>query len=99
MSDLVIKHREAQRLADLAGVLGDLTLTMRTCDLFLGSPNVGSDEAILRSKALASFAIITYFRTVAQNCRTGVTSEQISRLAPHQQAAHQKFKAIRDHSR
>lgn len=93
---LVIKHSKVQRLADLAGIMNDLRLTVRACDLFLADPNIGSEETILKSKAIGSFAILTYFRTLANGVRTGITTEQLSRLPQEHINTHSYLKNVRD---
>ena len=94
--NLVVKHSNVQRLADLAGIMNDLRLTVLACDLFLAHPNIGSQEIILRSKAIASFAILTYFRTLANGVRSGITTEQISRLSQKHTDTHHYLKNVRD---
>lgn len=91
-----LEHPIAQRLADLSGIANDLRLTVRAADLFLSLPTVGSEEAIVGSKGLASFAIITYFRTLATGVRSGVNLSQIEKLPPAMQRSHHELKAIRD---
>jgi hypothetical protein len=95
--NLVVEHPNAQRLADIAGIINDLRLTIRACDLFLKYPQIGSEEIILGSKAVASFAILTYFRTLANGVRTGITKDQVSRLSNEHAATHHRLKNVRDH--
>lgn len=91
-----VEHPVAQRLADLSGIANDLRLAIRAADVFLSSPTVGSEAAIIGSKSLASFAIITYFRTLATGARTGVNLGQIEKLPPALQRTHYRLKSIRD---
>jgi hypothetical protein len=93
----LVDHPVAQRLADLAGIEHDLEIVARTCDLFLGSPSVGSQEALVRSNAIAAFAIINYFRTLANGVRSGVSKEQIDQLPEKLQNTHARLKNVRDH--
>jgi hypothetical protein len=93
----LVEHPIAQRLADLAGIEHDLTIVMRTCDLFLGSPSVGSEEAVVRSNAIGAFAIITYFRTLANGVRGGVTAAQLEILPQSLKESHAQLKNVRDH--
>jgi hypothetical protein len=91
-----VEHPIAQRLADLSGIANDLRLAIRAAEVFLSSPTVGSEAAIIGSKSLASFAIITYFRTLATGVRTGVSLEQIEKLSPALQRTHHRLKTVRD---
>jgi hypothetical protein len=94
--ELQLEHPAAQRLADLAGVLGDLQLVIRACDRFLSIPKVGSETAILDSRSLATFAIVTYCRTMTTGVRSGISQSNLSLLPERLQASHAKFKDIRD---
>lgn len=95
-SKLQLEHPIAQRLADLAGVKYDLELVTRACDHFLANPTVGSEEAILLSRSLATFAIVTYCRTISSGVRSGVSESHLAALPERLQTSHQTFKAIRD---
>jgi hypothetical protein len=95
-SKLQLEHPIAQRLADLAGVRYDLELVTRACDHFLANQTVGSEEAILLSRSLATFAIVTYCRTIASGVRSGVSESHLAALAKRLQNSHETFKAIRD---
>lgn len=92
----IVDHAIAQRLADLAGIEHDLTIVMRTCDLFLRSPSVGAEDALVGSNAIAAFAIITYFRTLSSGVRGGVTSAQIDSLPRSLREAHLRLRNVRD---
>lgn len=91
-----VEHPVAQRLADLSGIANDLRLAIRAADVFLLSSTVGSEAEIISSKSLASFAIITYFRTLATGVRTGVRLDQIQKLSPALQRTHHRLKTVRD---
>lgn len=90
------ERADAQRLADLAGVLHDLELSIQACDEFLSSPAVGSVRAILISRSLATFAIVTYCRTMASGVRSGISASQLALLPSHLQQRHDCLKGIRD---
>lgn len=90
------ERADAQRLADLAGVLHDLELSIQACDEFLSNPVVGSVRAILISRSLATFAIVTYCRTMASGVRSGISTEQLALLPSHLQQRHDYLKGIRD---
>lgn len=92
-----VDHPEAQRLADVAGIKQDLKEVVKSAELFLSSPNDGSETAILTSNAIATFAIVTYFRTLASAVRSGVSIDQIRRLPAELQRVHERMKSIRDH--
>lgn len=96
LRDFGFEHPKAQRLADLAGIMRDLELSVEACELFLRSPSVGSRDAILSSKAIGAFAILTYFRTFSTGVRSGIARQAVDRLAPHLQSVHTKLKAVRD---
>lgn len=95
-SKLRLEHPVAQRLADLAGVRHDLELAIRACDRFLSSPTVGSEDAVLVSRSLATFAIITYCRTISSGVRSGISEVNLAELPPHHREAHDTFKHTRD---
>lgn len=91
-----LEHPIAQRLADLAGIANDLRLVIRSADIFLSSPTIGSEEAIVASKGIASFALITYFRTLGTGVRSGITIQQVRNLPDNLRAAHSRLKKVRD---
>jgi hypothetical protein len=91
-----LEHPIAQRLADLAGVEHDLKLSIRACERFLSGPTVGSEDAILTSRSLATFAIITYCRTISSGVRSGISESCVAALPQRLREAHETFKNIRD---
>lgn len=94
--DYRFEHTRAQRLADLAGVLHDLELTIQACDEFLGNPTVGSVGAILVSRSIATFAIVTYCRTMAKGVRSGISQAQLDLVSPRLRQRHEHLKNVRD---
>lgn len=91
-----LEHPIAQRLADLAGISNDLRLVVRSADLCLSTPTVGSEAAIIGSKGIASFALITYFRTLGTGVRSGISIDQVRKLPPNLLVTHNRLKEVRD---
>jgi hypothetical protein len=92
----VYRHESARRLADLSGVEADLDLVIRACDLFACTPVLGSDDAILMSRSLGTFALVTYCRTLESRVRIGIPSRVIQGLPHDLKLAHDSLKAMRD---
>ena len=92
-----VRHKACGRLADLAGIQGDLELCISACEAFLTTsswepwriPNVTEE-------ALAEFAIFRYCRTLSTDIRSGVRIEQIDALPPELRERHKYFKDLRD---
>jgi hypothetical protein len=95
--DRLLEHPIAQRLADLAGIKHDLELVVRACDLFASQSQIGSDEAILQAKAVGTFCIINYFRTLPNSFRSGIPRKMIDDLPPILRNLHDDLKETRDY--
>lgn len=95
-TELELRHPIAQRLADLAGIEHDLELCIRACNKFISEKSTGSEDAILTSRSIATFAIISYFRTISTGVRSGISESHIKLLPEHLRIQHDVFKSIRD---
>ena len=92
-----LKLSACRRLADIAGIEGDLSLCIKACDEFLsnassmppGFPTIGQE-------ALAEYAIFRYCRTLSTDVRSGVRIDQINSLTPELVTHHRHFKDLRD---
>ena len=90
------ENKEAQRLADLNGVVSDLELVVSICDQFLRIDHTSSSESLLLSQSLFIAAVVTYGRTQGTGVRSGVTLQQIERMPEALREFHKYFKDIRD---
>lgn len=72
--------------------LHDYELTLRAIDIFLSSPNAGSNEAIAISQALASSALMSYFRSRG----AGAVRLALDQLPEDLSLLHEKFYSIRN---
>lgn len=95
-TELIFRHPIAKRYADLAGVQRDLELTADACLFFASRPSVGSDENIQVSRAIGTFAIVTYGRTFGSNVRAGIERAVIDDLPDDLQKVHREVKDMRD---
>lgn len=86
---------ETQRLADLSGVHADLVTTVDLCDR-INAEAQKQPLDILLLEALCAAALIKYGRTFTSGVRAGVPADVLSSLLPEHQAAHRRFKDLRD---
>ncbi|NCT70817.1 MAG: hypothetical protein GXC75_07725 [Xanthomonadaceae bacterium] len=91
----LFEHPVARRYADLAGIERDLELVIEACDHFLTRPSVGSEEAIVSSRAMGAYAIVTYCRTFVEGVRTTVAKDVVNSLSGELQRAHEHFREVR----
>jgi len=92
-----VRSASCRRLADLAGIKGDLQLCVKACDELLSSAaSEPSKVPNIMQEALAEYAIFRYCRTISSDVRSGVSIEQIQRLSPDLQKHHTYIKALRD---
>jgi len=94
---------EAQRVADLFGVIRDLETAKSYCDMHIAidptEPNLPAGEMMRREhtrQALCRAAIIAYGRAFNSGVREGVGTELVARLSPGAQRLHPTIKSLRD---
>ena len=91
-----VKNKACRRLADLAGIRGDLNLCVRACDEFLSISSPAPHVPTIIEEALAEFAIFRYCRTISTDVRSGVRLEQVEMLQSDLRESHHYFKDLRD---
>lgn len=95
MERLLFDNPVATKYVDLAGIERDLELVVEACNYFLSMPSVGSNDAIVLSRALGAYAVMTYGRTFVDGIREPIPLSLINRLSPELRAAHERFKEQR----
>jgi len=90
-----LTEREAHRLADLYGVLADLRMVLKICDLIL--QKIGPKDNLVEVEALQAAALVRYCRTTG-GVRTSfsISMDWIERLPSELQQLHNEFHALRD---
>lgn len=86
---------EAQRLADLASILQDLTFTIEACQRLLDVIDREPQDAVL-IQSLWSAALISYVRCFAHGKRFGLSEEILAHLQGEPIPVHNFYKNLRD---
>lgn len=92
----ILDSKRSQRLADLMGIEEDLERVIAACNKFLSRQVSGSKELILQSNAMATFALISYVRTLPNGSRSGISASAIDLLPEALKNSHNRLKKIRD---
>ena len=93
-----ISSLEANRLADMYGVMQDLEWLIALCERILRYRARGPRPDSIEMEALEGAALIRYGRCFSGGMRTAfvLDAQWIAKLPPELQAAHLDFKALRD---